>query len=440
MTRPAALADITPEVRIGSIGAGASGLTTAHYLAEASYENVILFERRSRVGGKCDSIIVDGQVYEMGAVFGAPCYALIGDLARRVGLKDAAALPGHYYTPTGQRNRLYPRRRLPSLLWQLFVKLAWLTATQYQGIDQPGLAGIHPDLYENFQALARRHGLSELPPLFQPITTGFGYGYAKEVPAAYMLKYLSWPMVVSCALGKGYVWPEGIQTLWERLAYEHDVVLGADIQQVVRGANVVIETTARRYVLDYLILACPLDNALSFLDATIQERDLFSRIRTYDYWVLLSEIEGLPPDIGFIRANFAAEKQGHLLLWCCRWPQTKLYTLYVLGDFQTSEDVIEATCAADLRRVGARLGRVRAVRRWRYFPHVNTVDMAAGFYDKLEAMQGQRRTFTCGEIMSFSTLECSARYARQLVDRFFHEPTATIEPREEIQEPIHKSA
>jgi hypothetical protein len=440
VARPAAAAEISPKARIGVIGAGASGLTIAHYLAEAGYEDVTLFERRQRVGGKCSSITIDGQVYEMGAVFGAPCYTLIGDLARRVGLQEAAALPAHYYTPTGRRSRLYSRRRLPALLWQLFVKLAWLTTTQYQGIDQPGLAGIHPDLCQNFQALAQRHGLSELPPLFQPITTGFGYGYAKDVPAAYMLKYLSWPMVISCALGKGYVWPEGIQTLWERLAYEHDVVLGADIQQVVRGDNVLIETAARPYILDYLILACPLDNALSFLDTTVQERDLFSRIRTYDYWVLLSEIEGLPPDIGFIRANFTAKKQGHLMLWYCRCPQNRLFTLYVLGDFQTSADHIEATCAADLRRLGARLGRVRAVRRWRYFPHVNTADMAAGFYEKLEAMQGQRRTFYCGEIMSFSTLECSARYARQLVDRFFHNPTATTKSRAHMPEPMPKPA
>jgi hypothetical protein len=84
--------------------------------------------------------------------------------------------------------------------------------------------------------------------------------------------------------------------------------------------------------------------------------------------------------------------------------------------------VIEANCAADLQRLGARLDRVLAVRRWHYFPHVSTADMAAGFYEKLEAMQGRRRTCYCGEIMSFSTLECSARYARDLVNRFFAAP------------------
>jgi predicted NAD/FAD-dependent oxidoreductase len=425
MTRQALLTDIAPEARICIVGAGASGLTMAHYLAEAGYENVTLFEKRQRVGGKCDSIVVDDQVYEMGAVFGAPNYEVIGDLASRVGLEERGCTPSHFYTQRGRRTALFPRHRFPFLLWQLFAKLAWLSASKYRDIYQPGLADIHPDLYENFETFSDRHGLTELPALFQPIATGFGYGYAEQVPAAYMLKYLSWPMILDCARNKGYVWPEGIQTLWERLSHEHDVLLGADIKQVVRDENIVVSTSKQHFDLDYLILACPLDNALSFLDATAEEHDLFTRIRSYDYWVILCEIDGLPQDIGFIRANFAAENQGHLMLWYSRCPQTKLYTIYILGDFQTSQDVIEANCAADLQRLGARLGKVRAVRRWRYFPHVRTGDMAHGFYEKLEAMQGQRRTFYAGEIMSFSTLECSARYARQLVKRFF-QPTPTL--------------
>jgi phytoene dehydrogenase-like protein len=129
MTEKASLAGIALEARIGIIGAGASGLTTAHFLAEAGYENVTLFERRQRVGGKCDSITVDGRVYEMGAVFGAPCYEVIGDFAHHVGIKEAAATSSRYYTPSGQRTTLYPWRRLPSLFWQIFVKLAWLTAS-----------------------------------------------------------------------------------------------------------------------------------------------------------------------------------------------------------------------------------------------------------------------------------------------------------------------
>lgn len=407
------------KARIGIVGAGASGLTAAHYLAEAGFEDVILFERRERVGGKCESITVDDQVYEMGAVFGAPHYEVIGGLAARVGLEHGRCQHSHHYSPDGRRIAFYPWQKLPALAWQLFAKLAWLSARRYGEVYQPGLAGIDPDLYQNFETFAGQYGLDEVPSLFQEITTGFGYGYAEQVPAAYMLKYLSWPMLWDCARGKGYIWPAGIQTLWQRLSEEHEVLLGAQVQRVDRGDTVVVTTTRGSHEVEALILACPLHKALSFLDATAEERDLFSRIRTYDYWVLLCEIEGLPRDIGFIRANFAARNQGHVMLWYCRCPQAPLYQLYVLGDFQTSVEEIAANCRADLQRMGARLVQVVAARRWSYFPHVETADMADGFYERLEALQGQRRTFYCGEIMSFSTLECCARYARDLVERFF---------------------
>ncbi|MFL7839068.1 MAG: FAD-dependent oxidoreductase [Candidatus Promineifilaceae bacterium] len=417
------------DIRIGIVGAGASGLAMAHFLAEAGYDNVVLFERRERIGGKCESITIDGQVYELGAVFGAPHYKVIGGLAGRVGLEHGRCVPGHYYSPDGQRTAMFPRQKFPALLWQLFAKLAALSAYKYHAVYEPGLAEIHPELYENFETFASRYGLAEVPVFFQQITTGFGYGYAEQVPAAYMMKYLSRPMILDCARGKGYIWPAGIQTLWERLSGEHEVLLGAEAQRVTRGDKVLVATTRGQFELDVLILACPLDEALDFLDAAPEERELFSRIRTYDYWVLLCEITGLPRDIGYIRANFAACNQGHLMIWYCRCLGARYYTLYVLGDGRTSQDVIEANCASDLGRLGARLEKVVEARRWSYFPHVETADMAGGFYERLEALQGQRHTYYCGEIMSFSTLECCAYYAQDLVDRFFKENSKSANQR-----------
>ena len=55
-----------------------------------------------------------------------------------------------------------------------------------------------------------------------------------------------------------------------------------------------VQTDREALEFDALILTCPLDDALGFLDATRVERKLFSKIRYYDYWVLLCEIDGLP--------------------------------------------------------------------------------------------------------------------------------------------------
>ena len=54
-----------------------------------------------------------------------------------------------------------------------------------------------------------------------------------------------------------------------------------------------------------------------------------------------------------------------------------------------------------------------------YFPHVFSEDYAAGWYDKVEAMQGKYDTYYAGEVMSFGDMDETAEYSRELIDRFF---------------------
>jgi hypothetical protein len=75
--------------------------------------------------------------------------------------------------------------------------------------------------------------------------------------------------------------------------------------------------------------------------------------------------------------------------------------------------------AACVEELGARMGDVIALRRWRYFPHVETDDIVGGYYRKLEALQGQNRTLYCGEILAFSAVETVVAYARALMNRHF---------------------
>jgi hypothetical protein len=77
--------------------------------------------------------------------------------------------------------------------------------------------------------------------------------------------------------------------------------------------------------------------------------------------------------------------------------------------------VARATAA----RMGGRITRLHTLHAWRYFPHVSSADMGAGFYPRLEALQGGRRTFYCGEILNFSCVEAVVAYARALVARHF---------------------
>ena len=243
-------------------------------------------------------------------------------------------------------------RQFPHLFWLLKVNYALLTRLRYRRVQEPGLDHVHPDLHVPFEDFARRYGLPSLGRVMMPPFTAFGYGYFSEVPAAYVLKYLDPPMLDALRdTKKRFAWPDGIESLWARIAKHHDVRLGAAVRHVPRQDAVVVQTDREALEFDALILTCPLDDALGFLDATRVEHKLLSQIRYYDYWVLLCEVDGLPPGSGYIPAHFVPERRGHVMLWYQRCPDTQLFTLYALGNPAMGEDDVERICAGDLDRM-----------------------------------------------------------------------------------------
>ena len=45
--------------------------------------------------------------------------------------------------------------------------------------------------------------------------------------------------------------------------------------------------------------------------------------------------------------------------------------------------------------------------------------MAAGYFDRIEALQGQQNTYYAGSLLSFETVEDAVAYSKKLVERFF---------------------
>src|SRR5580700_9766039 len=72
------LAPPSKSLRIAVVGAGPSGLTAADTLSQLGYENVTVFEKNDRVGGKVYSLPNgDGTFTELGAVFASADYTLV---------------------------------------------------------------------------------------------------------------------------------------------------------------------------------------------------------------------------------------------------------------------------------------------------------------------------------------------------------------------------
>ncbi len=221
--------------RIGVIGAGASGLSAAHYLRRAGHGNVTVLERAQQVGGKCCSVSVGPHVYELGAVLATRNYDTTLELMESVGVEAVPTDGMHCFDADGHPIDLFPRSQIPRLLWQVLLHYAWATRVRYRRINEPGLVGIDPDLYEPFARFAGQHALPSLGEALALPFTGFGYGYFDEIPTAYVMKYLDLHMIESLiSPRRRMVWPDGVQSLWARLAQELDVRTGVTIRSITR--------------------------------------------------------------------------------------------------------------------------------------------------------------------------------------------------------------
>jgi predicted NAD/FAD-binding protein len=403
--------------RVGIVGAGAAGLSLAHRLRALGYRAVTVLEQSSRVGGKCCTVHHDGRSFELGAGALSPAYKHVRALAREVGLRLTPEVSGVYHDlDRGTMCRLIPgaaRRDLARLTFELPRYVATLFGTRR--LWRPGFDGLPADLAQPFEAWARARDYAAVTEIVRPWFTGFGYGYLHEIPAAYVLKYMT-----VCGLPLFELLEGGYQGLWERVARPLDVRCGVEVRRVTRdGTGIDVETSDGTLRFDRLVLACPLDRALEFLDASPEERRLFGQIRYVDYRVVGALVDG-PLTHRYAFANtLDPERRGDPMFWYRRWPDHPLQTFYSVGGPDLSDADILARVERSIARLGARLGKVVESVRWSYFPHVGADAMAAGYYSSLEALQGTRRTYYAGELLCFPTVETVTAYSFDLARRFF---------------------
>ncbi len=408
--------------RIVIIGAGAAGLTAAETLQEKGYQNVTLLEKAAVAGGKCHTIEFEGRNYELGAGIIAGSNNTILELLKKVGMVPKLMALGQFNLYDLEKGGLCdektPLKERIAFWWQLLLNYRRLSLL-YQPNQHPGFANTHPDLFLPFSEWAKRHKLDLVQKNLECVFTGFGYGYWDKIPAAYVLKYYSWESL-KAYLRKGiYTIPAGIQTLWKKIAKNHRVRYNTTIQQIQRKTEICIKTKQQELFFDELILACPLDEILPFLDASIMEKTLFSKIKYNDYQTYACTLEGFPQQTGFIPNHFHSDKKGHPILWYKRYSDSNFYTIYVLGDWQISESEIIQNIEVAVQKLGGQLKQIHSITHWKYFPHVSSEDMKAGFFEKLENMQGKNKTYYIGELPTFSMVELTAAYAKNLIGNYF---------------------
>ena len=457
-------------VRICIVGGGPAGLSAGMYLEQKGYTNYTILERLDRVGGKCWSPHYNGRRYEMGAIMGVPSYYAVHDVEEFCGIThDGPQLNRNYKNSKGDVIEPFePKKnilKIPRLLKmkKQVKKLGEILETKYKGYDLNGHRGVAEGRYEGYAVTPGREKVEGVNPNLKDLClpfnewcklnsveltqdiwigpyTSFGYGYFDEIPAAYVLKYLDFQTCMNFVKINLWTWKEGTQFIWESLnnKLKNPARLNSKIEKVERkDGKVYVTVNGQVEEYDKIIVTAPLYipgtrmdgqvGMVDYFDTREDEMALFSKIdyERYDVLAVETKPEDHPEISYYVFDNMKKERLGHLMVYYRRWRDSKdqVITTYALRKHKDTKEVPYEECRQmvldDLKTMHNPATNV--VNEWSvyYFPHVFSEDYAAGWYDKVEAMQGKYDTYYAGEIMAFGDMDETAEYSRELVDRFF---------------------
>jgi predicted NAD/FAD-binding protein len=384
---------------------------------------VTVLEASARVGGKCCSIAMGGTVVEAGALGATGSYREVLALARQTGV--AVVEPPAQFV-FDERTREFQSlstafRKSLSVASIAALTRYFFAVLRHRSLRRPGFAGVSAELAQPFSEWAASRGMAALAPLLELPVTGFGYGALDTTPAAYVLKYIhtaNFLTLLRLALSRSASFriAGGYEGLWRAVAGPLDVRLGSRVTNVRRDAEIRLTTATEQLQCDVLLLATPLDQALSFLDAAPLEQELFSQVRYNTYHVMLCRTRGLPDASISIHP---LPGPGATCLLARGWPNTDVTVAYAYGLGAESKSEVTAQLEQAIARLGGSLLAVEHHIAWRYFPHVSPELMAGGYFDRLEALQGHRNTWFAGSLLAFETVEDVVAYSKRLVERFF---------------------
>jgi hypothetical protein len=409
---------VNTNTSIAILGAGISGLTLASTLVARGFRNIVIFERASEVGGKSCTVDIDGRAHDLGATMGVPLdYDNVLAMSRAGAITNSPFPREQHYSLDKGPVALNRWRELPRVMLEAAKYIA-LHATSWRGVDGSGMHRADPSLYAPWSDVVARHGLSAVSKRTLCYRAGYGYGFDDEVPAVLYANLLRPKTFLGLAIDNAFVWDGGTQPIWTALARRLDVEIRRStpitrISRASSGVTVYSKHGAERF--DQLAITIDPEAALHVLDASSTEQGWFSQTRTYPYSTIAAEVTGLTAgrsSVGYIDGNMCRERAGHPMAWVKRYADRDIYVFHLLAPDGVPDAELARRIGEDVARLGGRLERVRAAKRWRFFPHFTSAFMQSGGLGTIDRWQGQHRTHLVGEALSFSTMARVAEHAR----------------------------
>lgn len=413
------------------IGAGASGITAGVTLHRLGYRRIIILEKDEQVGGKCCTLAFDGMPLDVGGVYVLPHYPTIERFIKetRVHIFDSLKFI-HIDADGGRRPFGHPRQKVSLFAKGMeYLRIGYLLA-RYYPLTHRRYGQVSPRMLEElslpYKEWIQKYRLDYFHETVYPILRSFGFGYEEQnIPAAYILT------AVLLFAWKGNIltlWDvpgvklrqirEGHGEMWRRLAEPLDVRLGERVERVERGSRGgVVRTNKGEVPFDRLIVSCALDDALQFLDASVEEQAVFGKIRHLNVWQAAFQARGVPDAVILDERQMFAQIGYGMILFRYR-PDADWYYYFGYAGRLSDEEIVRSI-KEDVARLGGRLMNEPQFRRWRYFPHFAGEQMADGYCARLERLQGQRSTYYVGEIVSNFGIELVSAGAERLVKEKF---------------------
>ncbi|GAU21921.1 hypothetical protein TSUD_110610 [Trifolium subterraneum] len=428
--------------RIGIVGGGPSGISAAYALARLGYNNITVLEKHHAVGGMCESVEIEGKVYDLGGqVLAASSAPVIFHLAKETG-SALEELDSHKLAVIDTSSGKYQDIKVADD----YVSVMSLTLKIQEKVKNSGRFGVHAvsefaaDLTPEY---LESNGLKSVPKSVAYGYTASGYGFIQDMPYAYIHEFTRTSMAGKIRRFKG-----GYTSLWQKIAESLPIKLhcNTEVLTIRRNSdNVAVNVKSSNEIetmeFDKIIVSgnFPLkygrtyrsvhstciDSEAQVMDASDIEKELFSKVETNDYYTTVFKIKGLDHmPVGFYYFNEYMEDPctiGNPVAMQKFYANSDIFLFWSYGNsFDIKGPTITELAIKAIEAIGGEVEGFILQRRFNYFPHVSSQDMKNGFYEKLESeLQGSRNTYYVGGLMAFELTERNSSYAMALMCKNF---------------------
>ncbi len=423
--------------RIGIVGAGPAGLAAAEALQECGYKNITIIEQKDRVGGQAFSCRYKDVVYELGSlqpIASKNLFHLIKKYNIHVGKKN---LSKNQNPNTPVRIKIYslekreclvdftknkllgfpPRYWLPAMFDMMrFLRILF----KYRKLSDIGYnlsTSQMNELLPPYEQWIDKQNFKIIGYLMKMMGTIAAFSnpeHKETVPAIGVIKiFLQLVQFPQRYLnGKLKFVKEGYQELWNRVASHYHVMLNTNITKIIRKPNQIEVNIENQptMIFDKLIITCSLTHALSMLDVTVEEKELFEKVHYSPGWRVAFLAKNLPHDAlyafpepymskgyGPYLQTFYPEGQVDDKVWLYTGMLTSNKNELIEPYLKNAEKMLREQFNGEV------IAWLESAFWPEYTPYFYAEDIKNNIYQKLEALQGKNNTYYLGGTLSGSS-------------------------------------